>query len=66
MAPLVKAWIATRHAKPGTEEAAVCAFARRELTQMATDFNERDKGNAVEYVKTLMRSGTLYVDRARR
>lgn len=70
LAPLVKAWIATRHAKPGTPEAEVCNFARREITAMASAFNESDaeEGHvgAVEWVKTLMASGTLYMDRARR
>lgn len=69
MAPLVKAWIATRHAKPGTREAEICAYARRELTQMASDLNELDERanrSAVDYVETLMRSGTMWVDRARR
>lgn len=65
MAPLVKAWIATRHAKPGSREAEICAFARRELTQMASDFNEADRVSATAYVDALMRSGSLYVDRRR-
>ena len=65
MAPLVKAWIATRHAKPGSEEAEICAYARRELTQMASDLNEAEQSRSVEYVRALMRSGTLYVDRRR-
>lgn len=70
LAPLVLAWNATRHAKPGTEEAEVCRYARSEITAMASLFLEEDegegRGSAVDYVKTLMRSGTLYVDRARR
>jgi len=69
MAALVKAWVMTRHAKPDTEEAEVCRFARSQLTQIAATFNDRDQDedrpSAVQYVKTLMRSGTLYCDRAR-
>jgi len=69
IAALVKAWTMTRHAKAGTEEAEVCRFARSQLTQIAAAFNERDsdKGrpSAVDYVRTLMASGTLYCDRAR-
>lgn len=70
LAPLVLAWNATRHAKPGTPEAEVCRYARSEITAIAGLFNEEDdeagRASAVEYVKGLMASGTLYVDRARR
>lgn len=68
LVPLVLAWTETRHAKPGTREAEICAYARRELTGIASIFNEEDEENgrsAVDYVETLMRSGTLYVDRRR-
>lgn len=67
-APLLKAWTATRHAKPGTREAEICRFAMSELTAMATDFNAADakaERSAVDYVETLMRSGLRYVDRAK-
>lgn len=67
---LVKAWTETRHAKPGSEEAEVCRFARSQLTQIASQFNEADdeagRPSAVAYVKTLMRSRTLYCDRTRK
>lgn len=70
LAPLVLAWNATRHAKPGTPEAEVCRYARSEITAIAGMFLEEDeeagRASAVEYVKTLMASGTLYMDRARR
>lgn len=69
IAALVKAWTMTRHAKAGSEEAEVCRFARSQLTQIAAGFNDRDEDNgrpsAVDYVRTLMASGTLYCDRAR-
>lgn len=67
IAALVKAWTLTRHAKPGTEEAEVCRFARNQLTQIAGMHNEADqeagRPSAIEYVKTLMASGTIYADR---
>lgn len=70
LAPLVLAWNATRHAKPGTPEAEVCRYARSEISAMAGMFLDEDeeagRASAVEYVKGLMASGTLYVDRARR
>lgn len=69
LAPLVKAWTATRHAKPGTEEAEVCAWARQQITEISRMFldedEEEDRGSAVAYVKGLMASGFLYVDRRR-
>lgn len=70
IAALVKAWTMTRHAKPGTDEAEICRWARSELTHIAKGFNEADRDagrpSAVEYVETLRRSGTLYDDRKRR
>ena len=70
MAPLVKAWIATRHAPAGTREAEICAYARRELTQIAGLLNDEDAENnrpsAILYVEALMRTQTLFVDRRRR
>lgn len=69
IAALAKAWVMTRHAKPDTEEAEVCRYARTQLSQIAATFNDRDQDagrpSAVDYVKTLMRSGTLYCDRRR-
>jgi len=67
-APMVKAWHATRHAKAGTREAAICTFARGQLTEMARMFLESDKEggrDVVGYVGQLMDSGTLYIDRRR-
>ena len=66
LAPLVKAWNATRHAKPGTREAAICTFARSQLTEIARIFLDRDEEegrDAVSYVGSLMDSGMLFVDR---
>ena len=69
LVPLILAWTETRHAKPGTREAEICSYARREITGIASLFNEEDReggrGSAVEYVETLMRTGTRYVDRRR-
>lgn len=69
MAHLVKAWHATRHAKPGTREAAICRFARSELTSIASMHldDDREAGrDVVAYVGTLMDSGELYIDRMTR
>lgn len=66
IAPLVKAWHATRHAKAGTREAAICTFARNQLTQIARTLLDEDKEagrDVVAYVGTLMDRGTLWVDR---
>jgi hypothetical protein len=66
LAPLVKAWHSTRHAKPGSREAEICTFARNQLTQIARDFldaDEEDGRDVVAYVGTLMDSGILYADR---
>lgn len=68
LGPLVKAWHATRHAKPGTREAAICSFARGQLTQIARTLLDED-GEAgrdvVAYVGGLMDSGMLWADRRR-
>ncbi len=69
IAPLVKAWHKTRHAKPGTREAAICTFARNQLTQITglqLDADEEAGRDSVAYVGTLMDSGTLYIDRTRK
>jgi hypothetical protein len=66
--PLVMAWAATRHAKPGTREEAICTYARREMTEMSRLFIEQDDEagrDAVAYVGSLMDSGTIYADRRR-
>lgn len=68
MAALVKVWHSTRHAKPGSREAAICAFARRELAEIARLHLDDDKASGrdvVAYVGSLMDSGTLFVDRRR-
>lgn len=69
MVAMVKAWHLTRHAKPGTVEAEICKFARGQLTQMAGHWIERDRDEgrdqSVEYVRRLMESGTLWIDRVR-
>lgn len=68
LAPLVKAWHATRHAKAGSREAEICRFARGQITEIARVFLESDAvagRDAVAYVGTLMDSGMLWVDRRR-
>jgi len=68
IAPLVKAWHSTRHAKPGTREAEICKFARGQLAQIARTLLDEDEEvgrDVVAYVGTLMDSGTLWVDRRR-
>jgi hypothetical protein len=69
LAPLVKAWHATRHAKPGSREAAICTFARGQITEIARMFldADEDKGrDAVAYVGSLMDSGFMFADRTKR
>lgn len=68
LAPLVKAWIATRHAKPGSAAADVRSFAMSELVNIAREFLERDQAegrDTVAYVSHLARSGYRWVDRSR-
>lgn len=68
LAPLIKAWHATRHAKAGTREAEICSFARRELAEMARLFLDRDADagrDTVAYAGMLMDSGYRYIDKAR-
>ncbi len=65
----VQAWTKTRHAKPGTREAKICAFARQQITEIANLQLERatDAGrDPVAYVAALMDSGTRYIDRTRK
>jgi hypothetical protein len=69
LAPLVKAWVKTRHAKPGTRNAAICTFARQQLTQIAGVQFDRDAEagrDPVALVGAMMDSGTLYIDRKRK
>lgn len=67
---LVKCWLATRHAKPGTREADVCRRARRELTDIGRHLLERDaqagRPPIVDYVEVLLAEGSIYADRARK
>lgn len=66
LAPLVKAWNKTRHAKPGTREAEICRFARREISKIARSLLDQDEAedrDVVAYVGLLMDSGVLYEDR---
>jgi hypothetical protein len=69
LVPLVKAWAATRHAKPGTREAEINRYARREMTAIAGLFNaddrKADRGDVLAYVGALMDSNSLYIDRRR-
>lgn len=69
LAPLVKAWHATRHAKPGTREAEICRFARGQITEMARMFLDADEEagrDAIAYVGQLMDSGFQFADRCKR
>lgn len=69
LAPMIKAWHATRHAKPGSREAEICRFARGQVTEMARMFLDRDEDagrDVVAYIGGLMDSGELYIDRAER
>jgi hypothetical protein len=67
--PILMAWAATRHAKAGTREADINRYARRELTAMAREYAEQDKGagrpTPLDYVGALMDSASLFVDRKR-
>lgn len=69
LAPFIQAQTQTRHAKPGTIEADICAYARAEITQIGAIFNEEDveagRPPASAYVLALMKSGTRYIDRRR-
>lgn len=68
LSPLVKAWHATRHAKPGTREAEICRFARGQITEIARTLLDEDEEagrDVVAYVGNLMDSGLLWCDRRR-
>lgn len=63
-----KAWAMTRHAKPGTREAAICAAARSELTAILRDLNASDAHegrSAVDVFEAMMSDGTRWMDRKR-
>lgn len=68
--PIAMAWHATRHAKPGTREAEINRYARRELTAIMRTFNQEDaeagRASAVELVGALMDAKSIYADRVRR
>lgn len=68
LAPMIKAWHATRHAKAGTREAAICTFARGQITEITRIMLERDDDvgrDAVAYVGDMMDQGVIYIDRRR-
>jgi len=66
--PILQAWAETRHARPGTREAAINRYARREMTAIAREFAIQDRAapraSPVDYVGTLMDAGARYIDRA--
>ena len=67
LAPLEQAAAQTRHAKPGTRQAAVSTYARAEITAIAGMFNDEDaeagRPPAWQYIEAVMKSGTRYIDR---
>jgi len=67
--PILQAWGMTRHAKPGTREAEINRYARRELTDMARTLNGEDKAagraSVLDYVGALMDARVMFVDRKR-
>lgn len=69
LAPMVKAWHATRHAPAGSREAEICRFARGQITEIARMFLDEDEESdrdVVAYVGVLMDSGELFIDRTER
>lgn len=69
LAAFIKAWTMTRHAKAGTREAEICRYARTQITQISSYLNDKDREAgrppALDYVETLMQSGSNYMDRIR-
>lgn len=68
LAILVKAAMATRHAKPGSRDAEICRYARAEMTRMCRDYLDDDTANdrdVVEVVGEMMDAGEQYTDRQR-
>lgn len=69
MAILIMAWEETRHAKPGSQEAEVCRFARSQMTMIAKEANDglRTSGRppATAMVTRMIKSGSLWTDRKR-
>lgn len=66
LAQLVKAWLATRHAKPGTRDAEICRYARAELTRMGRDLLDDDTAHdrdVTDVVGAMMDAGESYADR---
>lgn len=59
LAPLVLAWLETRHAERGSEAALICSDARRELTEIGRVFLKEDKAAgrpaAASYAAVIMR-----------
>ena len=69
LAPLVQAWIKTRHAKPGTRNAEICRYARQQIAEIAGLQLERHEElgrDPVAFVAAMMDSGTRYIDRTRK
>jgi hypothetical protein len=69
MAILIMAWEETRHAKPGTQDAEICRFARSQMTMIAHEANEglRENGQppASEMVTRMIKAGSIWADRKR-
>lgn len=69
MAILIMAWEETRHAKPGSQEAEMCRFARSQMTMIAKVANEgfRNAGMppATAMVTRMIKAGSIWADRKR-
>ncbi len=66
LALLVKAWLATRHAKPGTRDAEIRRYAMAELTRMGRDLLDDDMAHdrdVCDVVGAMMDAGEQYTDR---
>lgn len=67
--PLLQAWAMTRHAKPGTREAAINTYARREMTAIAAIYRDEDaaanRASVLDHVERMMAEQVKFVDRRR-
>lgn len=66
MVQLVKAWLQTRHAKPGTREADICRYARAELTRLGRQYLDDDAAHdrdPLAIVGAMMDAGDMVEDR---
>lgn len=67
---LLTAWHETRHAPSGSDDAALCSMARRELTQLASMVIARNKlagrPRSADYYADLAKDGGMVIDRVRR